>query len=378
MTSNPLVSIITPSYNQAAFIEDTLQSVLAQDYEPIEYLIVDGASNDGSADVIADYARRAPERIRWWVSEPDSGQAEAINKGLQRAGGEFVAWLNSDDIYLPGAVWQAVAALQSRPKAGLVFADAITIDAQGRPINRLTFHTNRGWDLAELMRFHIICQPAVFMRRDVLQRAGLLDAGYHFMLDHHLWLRMARHGQVVYANNDLGTNGLWAAARHHPTAKNVARPKDFGDETLKILDWFQQDPFYRSMMDVDRRRVLGGAYRLTARYMLDGGLPAAALKTYLRAFFLWPQYTARHWHRMFYALLGSLGLNRTIRWFDRKRSQKSMALTNHLSSELNKQIGQYIRRNPDRTGKFDREISSQTSGTDPGVWPGLWLDPLEH
>ena len=115
MPDLPLVSIITPSFNQARFLEATLRSVLEQDYPRIEYLVVDGASSDGSVDIIRRYA----DQLTWWVSEKDSGQSEAINKGLRRARGEFIGWLNSDDIYLPGAVAAAVQIFQSHPRAGL-------------------------------------------------------------------------------------------------------------------------------------------------------------------------------------------------------------------------------------------------------------------
>jgi glycosyltransferase involved in cell wall biosynthesis len=156
--SQPLVSIVTPSYNQAAYLEATINSVLAQDFAPLEYLIVDGASQDGSPQII----QRHTGRLAWWISEADRGQAEAINKGFQHAKGEIVAWLNSDDVYLPGAIQSAVNALQANPQAGMVYGDAITIDPAGRPLNRLAFGD---WGLFDLMNFRVVCQPAVFMRR---------------------------------------------------------------------------------------------------------------------------------------------------------------------------------------------------------------------
>lgn len=289
-----LVSIITPSYNQALYLEQTIQSVLDQDYAPIEYMIIDGGSSDGSVEIIRKY----DERLAWWVSEPDAGQAEAINKGLQRAKGEIVAWLNSDDLYLPGAVAQAVQILQAQPEVGLVYGDAITIDPQGRRLKRLTLGE---WGLEDLMGFRIICQPAVFMRRDVLERAGYLDPSYHFLLDHHLWLRMARLAAVKHVPQ------VWAAARHHPEAKNVAQAAAFGQEAFRILNWMATQPDLAPRLAAQRRRIEAGAHRLSARYLLDGGLPAAALRAYIHALALSPGFALQHWHRMLYALLSLMG-----------------------------------------------------------------------
>ncbi len=107
----PLVSIITPSYNQVQYLEDTIQSVIQQDYPNIEYIVVDGGSTDGSLEVIERYKNK----LAWWVSEPDQGQADAINKGFRKASGEIIAWLNSDDLYLPGAISSAVELFQENP-----------------------------------------------------------------------------------------------------------------------------------------------------------------------------------------------------------------------------------------------------------------------
>ncbi len=291
----PLVSIITPSYNQAAYLEETIHSVLAQDYPRLEYIVVDGSSSDGSVEIIRRYA----DRLAWWVSEPDNGQAEAINKGMARARGEIVAWLNSDDLYLPGAVAAAVRALQRDPQAGMVFGDAQTIDARGRPLNALTFGD---WGLPELMRFHIICQPAVFMRRAVWEKAGGLAPEFHYLLDHHLWLRIAERDAVRHVPQS------WALARHHPLAKNVAQAAAFAQEIMRLVAWMPTRTGLAARYEADRRRILGGAYRLAARYLLDGGLPGGALRAYALATWYWPRYALQHAHRMAYALAAVSGL----------------------------------------------------------------------
>jgi hypothetical protein len=308
MSSLPLVSIVTPSYNQAAFLEKAIQSVIDQDYAPIEYLIVDGGSSDGSIKIIQKYAGH----LAWWVSEKDSGQAEAINKGLKRAKGEIVAWLNSDDLYLPGAIRGAVTALQANPDLGLVYGDAITVDQEGQPINKLLF---KDWGLNELMGFRIICQPAVFMRRAVLEKAGYLDPSYHFMLDHLLWIKIARLAPIQHIPT------LWAAARHHPEAKNVAQAPGFGQETFRILEWMESQPDLAKLVAADRKRVEAGAHRLNARYLLDGGQPGPALRAYWRATLASPGFALKHWHRMVYAGLSLVGGKGLAGWYYRLKGQ---------------------------------------------------------
>jgi glycosyltransferase involved in cell wall biosynthesis len=290
----PLVSIITPSYNQARYLEQTIQSVLVQGYPSLEYIIVDGGSTDGSQAIIHKYAGQ----LAWWVSEPDLGQADALNKGLRRARGEVIAWLNSDDVYLPGAIGAAVRALEANPAAGMVFGDAITIDEQGLELNRLVFGD---WGLQELMRFRIICQPAVFMRRFAMEQAGGLDPSYHFLLDHHLWMRIAQRSPVRHVVDS------WAAARHHPAAKNVSQAAGFGQEAFRILQWMDEQPDLQPRLQKDRRRIEAGAYRLNARYLLDGGQPEPALRSYLQALWRNPRFALQHWHRMLYAIASLAG-----------------------------------------------------------------------
>lgn len=293
MQETPRVTVVTPSFNQAAYLEATIQSVLAQDYPNLEYMVVDGGSTDGSVDII----RRYVDRLAWWTSEPDRGQADAINKGFARATGEFAAWLNSDDLYLPGALQFAVRRLQADPGLALVFGDVVSIDAAGEPINVMTFGD---WRLEELMQFNIISQPGVFLRRAALEQAGPLDLSYQYLLDHQLWLRVAQHGGMQYVPE------RWAAARFHAQAKNVAQAARFGAEAYRIVDWMAGQPGLAELYRPLRRRIRAGAGRIDARYLLDGGQYAPALRAYLRSLTAHPAAALPEWRRMLYAAASML------------------------------------------------------------------------
>lgn len=296
MDSLPLVSIVTPSYNQAAYLEAAVRSVLEQDYPRLEYLVADGGSTDASPEII----RRHADRLAWWVSEKDQGQADGANKGFRRAQGEIIGWLNSDDLYRPGAIAGAVAAFQAHPEAGLVFSDVDSIDGAGELINVMRFSPRT---LEDLMAFKIISQPGVFMRRSLLERVGYLDQSYHLLLDHQLWLRMVRHAPPVYV-----PGARWAAARFHAGAKNVAQAGAFGREAYRIAQWLGESPDYAAEIARSHRRVWAGAHRLNAFYLLDGGQPGAALKAYWKGFWQQPGAVLPDWYRILYALLSPLGL----------------------------------------------------------------------
>jgi glycosyltransferase involved in cell wall biosynthesis len=285
------VSIVTPSYNQARFLEETIRSVLDSHIPNLEYFVMDGASTDSSVEIIQKYE----QRLTAWVSEKDKGQADAINKGLHQANGDIVAWLNSDDYYLPGAIELAIQTFEQHPEAGLVYGDVLSVDAESKPFNLQTF---QAFSLVDLMSFRIISQPAVFIRRSVLEKAGYLDPSYHCLLDHHLWLRMSLLAPSVYIPKTL------AAARYHAEAKNLARTADFGREAFRIVDWMQNHPDLSPIFARNKARIMGGANRFDAFYLLDGGEYAKALSAYGRAFRYNPTDVLKDWHRIIYAFLG--------------------------------------------------------------------------
>jgi len=257
---------------------------------------------DGSLAIIRKYA----DRLGWWVSEPDKGQADAINKGFQRASGEIIAWLNSDDMYAPGVFKEVQTVFSENPDIGMVYGKAVSIDQDGNPLNDLKIGA---WSLTDLVSFHILCQPAVFLRRSVLEQVGYLDTGYHMMLDHHLWLRVAQRTKIGHVPM------LWAFARHHAGAKNVNQAPKFGEEACKILNWMATQPDLATIFSENRRTVLARVHRFNGRYLLDGGLAWAALSAYARSFFYQPNIAIHEWHRIAYALLSLLGLGRLGQYY---------------------------------------------------------------
>src|SRR5437016_2863998 len=177
----PLVSVVTPSFNQEEYIEATIRSVLGQDYPAIEYIVVDGGSGDSTIEILKRYQGKLT-----WTSEKDAGQADAINKGFARARGEIVAWLNSDDTYEPGAISAAVGYLRAHPDVAMVYGEANFIDAAGKFIGRCA-HVEE-FDAGRLVNYSdFIVQPASFFRRSALEAVGGLDPSLHYAMDYDLW-----------------------------------------------------------------------------------------------------------------------------------------------------------------------------------------------
>jgi glycosyltransferase involved in cell wall biosynthesis len=221
----PLVSIVTPSMNQGRFIRNTIESVLGQTYPNIEYIVIDGGSSDETLDILRSYGDRLS-----WISEPDEGQADAINKGLRQARGEILAYLNSDDVLLPHAVERVVDYLRQRPVCDLVYGDADYIDEDGQVTGA---YPTAEYSFSRLMYDCCICQPAAFWRAEVRDVAGEFDARLHYAMDYEYWIRVDRSGLTI---EHLAER--LAQSRLYPETKTLSARRDI----------------YREIFDVCRRR----------------------------------------------------------------------------------------------------------------------------
>lgn len=256
MPDYPRITIVTPSFNQAAFLERTIRSVLDQNYANLEYIIVDGGSTDGSVEVIRRYA----DRLAWWVSEPDRGQTDAINKGLHRATGDWVAWQNSDDIYYPGAFHDLAAAAARHPEAGLIIGDMMLIDADDRPLRDIRYvkPTYKAL-LAEGM---VLANQAAFWRRQAHTNIGLFTEDLHCSFDYDWFLRLTEHVEAVHVGH------IWGALRIHGETKTSLLAQRFQDENRRILSGRELPAWQQHWYRLRRLALMLGEGRVA--YVLRG------------------------------------------------------------------------------------------------------------
>jgi glycosyltransferase involved in cell wall biosynthesis len=243
---SPDISIITCSFNQKSFLETTIRSVITQSDVRLEYLVVDGLSTDGSQEIIKKYE----SHLSYWVSEPDGGQTQALNKGLSRATGEIVGWLCSDDVLLPGALHQIVDLFRKNPNLDAVYGDAVLINADGitiRPKREIDFFP---WILGNDHNY--IPQPAMFWRRSLHSKLGFLREDLHLTMDLELWLRFAK-AKCVVRHVDV----YLAAMRCHDSQKVVTQQDALREENEKLRLEYLSPPRFLSVLKLNRWAARG-------------------------------------------------------------------------------------------------------------------------
>ena len=278
----PLVTIVTPSYNQGRFIRATIESVLTQDYPAIEYIIMDGGSTDETAAIASEYKDRLT-----FISEPDRGQSHAINKGFRMARGDIVSWINSDDIILPGAVGHAVRALILHPRVGAVYGEGYTIDRDGNITGR--FPATEPFNLWKLIYLSdYILQQTVYFRRSVLNEVGYLDEQLNWGMDWDLLIRVGKKYPMAYVPEYMGSlreydaaktfsggfQRIWELAtimRRHGQVRFAPGMFTYGLETLhRKLSILIPIPVMRRAIDILFNKTIGKIHRDAQGLYPDG------------------------------------------------------------------------------------------------------------
>ncbi len=254
----PRITIITPSYNQGAFIEQTIESVLRQDYPDLEYIVMDGGSTDGTLEVLKRYNHRLS-----WFSERDRGQSHAINKGLRMATGEVVGFLNSDDLYEPGALVRVGEFFARHSQAAWLTGKCRTVAQDGKEIRKaITLYKNL-WlhfrSYTVLLVLNYISQPATFWRREVIDEVGYFDETLHYAMEYDYWLRLGRRFRLWFLNAYL------ASFRVHPTSKAGASASAQFDVELEIARRYITTPMLIGLHKIHRAITVAVYRQLLAR-----------------------------------------------------------------------------------------------------------------
>ena len=278
------VSIITPSYNQASFLEQTILSVLDSDMPGVEYFVMDGGSTDGSVEIIRKYSKR----ITYWQSQPDGGQADAVNIGWGKAHGEILGWLNSDDRYVTGSMQKVAAAYRENPGAALLYGDMEEIDSEGRILR-----TKRmaGFERMSLLLGKNMGQPSVFTTRKVWNTLGGLRTDLHYALDLDYFLRVwfaFPQKDYVYVQAVLAQSRIWEMT------KSISQADRWGPEYRRVLDDFFRRPDLPLDVRSLRAKAYGRVVRMRqARLYLDAADWRKGLPILLGAVILEPEWAEK-------------------------------------------------------------------------------------
>ena len=255
----PKISIITPSFNQAAFLKETINSILSQEVSlEKEHIIVDGGSTDGSLE----YLQTLDDRIRW-ISEPDRGQADAVNKGVRMATGEIIGWLNSDDLYLPGALQAVADHFRDHPECRWVYGRCRIIDSSGKErwqwITRYKNARLKKFTMDKLLRENFISQPAVFFQKELFDEAGRLNLDLHYAMDYDLWLRFAKISPAGVIDRDL------SSFRRHGSSKSETGFREQFFEQYAVARKYNPSFFNRAVHRFNIFKIIT-SYRLISLF----------------------------------------------------------------------------------------------------------------
>jgi len=279
----PRVSIVTPSYNQVEYIEETIRSVLLQGYPDLEYIIMDGGSTDGSVDIIRKYE----PWLAHWRSEPDRGQTHAINEGWEYATGEILAYINSDDYYLPGAIAAAAKGFNANPQAGMLYGTAIVIDAQGK---ELRIWKGQKFNLETMLTVgSIVPQPATFFARHTLKNVGYLDEQLHMIMDYELCIRIGLHLPTVCLP------ATFAKFRDHSQSKTHAHYEEIAEELVHWLSTFSTPQIPPDQWRVMKQIMLSRVHYEWASSYLSKGREHAfkALQQLIESIYRYPLFALK-------------------------------------------------------------------------------------
>jgi glycosyltransferase involved in cell wall biosynthesis len=305
--TRPLVSIVTPSYNQAAFLEETMRSVLEQDYEPIEYVVVDDGSTDGSVEIVERYA----DRLAWWTAQETRGQAAALNLGFEHTTGDYMAFVNSDDALLPGAITALVDALESAEDVLLAYGDALTYQDR-REIGVLRA---RAWDPAHMVRSgaNPVPQQASMWRRRAWELAGPFDETSFFYFEYEFLVRLASFGRAQRIDRPLAKFRLHSSSK--TSMDSVAKAEDFE----RVADVFFTGPQFPAEHRNLVPRGRASLHLRAAFVYYQAGAIGRARRAFRRALLLSP--------RAFTPLFALLFAKSLVpeRWVRRRRRRREAA-----------------------------------------------------
>lgn len=308
----PTVSIVTPAYNQAEFLRDTIESVLAQDYPNIEYVVLDDGSTDETPQILAEYGDRFI-----WETHSNMGQTATINKGWAMTRGEIITWLNSDDtFYDPASVRQGVEYLIENPEVGIVFGDSMFTEADGTEIEPTRPVKDFTYERMVIGCENPISQPSAFIRRAVIEKVGDLDPKFYYFMDWDFWIRAGIHFKIEHVE------AIWSTYRLHEDSKTVAQSRKAAPELEYLYrKYFGRDDIPTEIRAVEKLALMNMCFT-TGGYYLKGGDEKSAARMATNAFEYNPRgkYSLANLHKYLYCRLGSTPIYRNSRKFVRGAS----------------------------------------------------------